>query len=439
MRKNTLFLVIMLTFALGSCKKSDPVTTDPTTGNRPNILLIIADDIGIEATPGYSIGAIKPSMPNLQKLAATGITFDNAWAYPVCSPTRASILTGRYGYRTEVLNATNAAQISTTETSIQKYLDANTANAYSHAVIGKWHLSNSALNPGQMGVGYYAGLLKGALTDYNEWPLVENEQETTYQGYCTTKFTDLAIDWIKQQNKPWFCWLAYTAPHTPFHLPPTGLHSQGALPNNQASIDANPTPYFMAMTESIDFEIGRLLNSISPDELENALIIFLGDNGSHRQVIQAPYAATQAKGTLYQGGIHVPLIVSGKGVSRAGERESSLISTTDFFATIAEIAGVPLPTYQDSYSFQPLLTSNTTGTRIYNYSEVLTTSSADKSGYAIRNTQYKLIVFDSGQKQLYDLVNDPYEKNDLTEGGVLTTEQSTALAELENKAGEIRK
>ena len=127
-----------------------------------------------------------------------------------------------------------------------------------------------------------------------------------------------------------------------------------------------------------------------------------------------------------------------RGVSRAGERDDNMISTTDFFATIAEIAGVSLPVYEDSYSFNSLLSAAGTGTRTHNYSEVLNSSNTGKSGYAIRNTQYKLIVLDNGQQLFYDLTNDPYENTNLT-GSTFTTAQSTALAELQQKAGEIRR
>ncbi len=442
--KNTRLILLVLVVAY-SCNSIDDITGDPVdisnppiNESRPNILLIIADDLGIEATPGYNIGAVKPYMPNLESLASRGITFDNVWAYPVCAPTRASILTGRYGYRTGVLNAEDALTIPANEKTIQSFLDENTNSTYSHALLGKWHLSNNEPNrPTQMGVGYYSGLLGGGVGDYNNWPFTENGQTNTYSGYITTKITDLAIDWVNAQDQPWFCWVAYTAPHTPFHLPPIEMHSQGSLATDQASIDANPLPYFMAMTESIDYEMGRLLDHIPEDVLENTIIIFIGDNGSHPQVVQAPFTTDQSKGSLYLGGVNVPMIISGKGVTRINERDANLISSTDFFSTIAEIAGVNLPNYEDSYSFNSLLTTAGLGSRDFNYSEVLNSSNANRSGYTISNGDYKLIQLDSGQQRLYDLQNDPYETADLTTG-TLNAAQESALQALENKSLEIR-
>ncbi len=430
-------VIFLLLVLVSSCTKDKAIIGDPSGNTRPNILLIIADDLGIEATPGYPIGAIKPTMPHLEKLAQSGITFDNVWSFPLCSPTRASILTGRYGYRTGVLNAESASTIPITETTLQTALDEATDHAYSHAIIGKWHLSNGEPNrPTDMGVGYYTGLLGGAVQDYFTWPLTQNGQTAQYAGYITTKITDLAIDWIGDQTKPWFCWVAYTAPHTPFHLPPDSLHSQGILPSDQASIDANPLPYYMAMTESVDNEMGRLMHHIPASDLENTIIIFIGDNGSPPQVLQAPYTTGQGKGSLYQGGLHVPLVIAGKGVTRKEQREAALISSTDLFATILEMAGVVQPEIEDSYSFYPLLSQSSSGSRSFLYAEILN-ATPNKSGYTVRDDAYKWIRLNNGQEEFYDLINDPYEQDDLLTG-VLTAEQTNALTALQEEGARIR-
>lgn len=419
---------------LQSCSEDNPDGNDNTT--KPNILLIIADDFGLDACPNYSVGAVKPDMPHIQEMANTGITFDNFWAYPMCSPTRASIITGKYGVKTGVLNATNAATIGSDEQTLQAYLDKNLGKVYSHSIVGKWHLSNGEPNrPTQMGVDYYAGLLGGSAKSYYDWDLVENGISKTSTDYITTKITDLAIDWINTQDKSWFCWLAYTAPHTPFHLPPSEMHSQGNLPTDQESIDANPQPYFMAMAESIDYEIGRLLDRIPQDDLLNTIIIFMGDNGTPGKVVQSPYVNKRSKGSLYQGGISVPLIVSGHGVSRIGERDINLISSTDLFSTIAQIAGVEASTYENSYSFKSLLSGRTTSARTYNYSEVLNDTEV-KSGFTIRNSTYKLMKLDNGSTRFYNLVEDPFENNNLI--NKLSEEEQAAYDQLNAKAGLIR-
>ena len=248
--------------------------------------------MGVDATPGYGIGTIQPHMPNLMELQASGITYDNVWSAPMCAPTRATIISGKYGINSGVLNTSNAGTLPETETTIQAYLDQQLGNLYANALIGKWHLSNNENSrPNEMGIDYFAGLIPGTLTDYNQWELTINEQTNTNEEYITTKLTDLAIEWVNAQEKPWFCWLAYTAPHSPFHLPPAKMHSQGGLVDDPASLEVNPRPYYMAMIESIDYEIGRLLSQIPIAERENTVVIFVGDNGTPGSVICLLYTS----------------------------------------------------------------------------------------------------------------------------------------------------
>ncbi len=428
--------IVILGFIISSCSKDDNTIGGISSSSKPNILLIIADDFGLDACPNYDIGAIKPNMPHLQEIINNGITFDNFWAFPMCSPTRASILTGKYGIKTGVLNASNASTIGANEKTIQTYLDEQLGEKYNHSIIGKWHLSNNEPNrPTEMGIDYYAGLLSGSVSSYNDWNLVENGVSNPSTDYITTKTTDLAIDWINNQDNNWFCWLAYTAPHTPFHLPPTEMHSQGNLPIDQASIEANPQPYFMSMAESMDYEIGRLLDNIPQDERDNTIIIFMGDNGTAGEVIQSPYVSNRSKGSIYQGGIAVPLIVSGKGVSRIGVRDTNLINSTDLFITIAQITGINVNEYENSKSFYPLLTNATSNNRTYNYSEVLN-DSPTKSGYTIRDNTYKLFVFDNGTERFYNLNHDPYETNNIINN--LINEEQVAYNNLKTEVYLIR-
>lgn len=399
----------------------------PITNSAPNILLVIADDMGKDATPNFSEGSVKPNMPTLQGLIDTGITFNNVWSYAVCTPTRSSILTGKYGIKTGVLEVGD--EISTTKTSIQKYLNNYAGAAYVSAVIGKWHVSTTASNPTDMGVDYYAGLLTGGVQSYTNWNLTKNGQTSNSTVYTTTKFTDLAIDWVSDQTKPWFLWLAYNAPHKPFHLAPSGLHNQGNLPTDAASIAANPMAYFMSAIEAMDTELGRFLNSLSAAERANTSIIFIGDNGSPNEVAQFPYSRRKAKNSLYQGGVNVPMVVSGIGVERKGVKESALVHTTDLFMTIANIAGVSTTEIHNSQSFHPLLTSSDVEKREFVYTEI----SNNGLGYAIRNANYKLIVYENGNEEFYNLAIDAYENSNLT-GTTLSAEALTAKEVLKAEA-----
>ena len=429
-----ILLIFSMSFFMSCSSSPDVVIEDEIpTPNRPNILLIIADDLGKDAMPNYSEGSVKPNIPNLQNLMNNGLTFDNLWSYPVCTPTRASILTGKYGIKSGIIEVGDV--ISTAETSVQKYINTNTGNKYATAIIGKWHLSTNASDPITMGVDYYAGLLNGGVQSYTNWNLTENGLTSNTTEYTTTKFTDLAIDWVDDQTKPWFLWLAFNAPHTPFHLAPTNLHSQGSLATDQASISANPTPYFMSAVEAMDNEIGRLLNSMSAEERANTVIIFIGDNGSPNEVAQSPYSSQKAKGSLFQGGVNVPMFVSGYGVNRVGAREESLVHTTDLYATIANIAGVSNTNMHNSSSFYDLLSTTAINPREYVYVEGVKNNGV--AGYAIRNTTYKLIKYDNGNEQMFNLITDPYENTNLL-NRTLSTEENTAKTALEAESNSIR-
>lgn len=429
-------LTFILLFALCSCSSNneeviDDETQEETINSSPNILLIIADDMGLDATPGYSIGAIKPSMPNLESLIANGIKFTNLWSSPLCTPTRAGILTGKYGFRTGVTNVTQT--LPTNEESLHSYLD-DMNSGYNHAVIGKWHLSNRDINhPNTIGVDEYSGILGGGVQSYFNWDLVENMQSSNSTEYTTTKLTDLAVNWIGNQNQPWFLWLAYNAPHTPFHLPPNELHNQGALSSDQASIDANPLPYYLAMLEAMDTEMGRLLNSMSQEERDNTVIIFIGDNGTPNQVVQT-YANRRAKNSVYQGGINVPMVISGKNVERKAAEETALLGTIDLFATVAGIAGADIASVNDSKNFTSMFNSSGVAVRDYVYSEI--GDDVNTIDYTIREASYKLIRFSNGDEALYNLRQDPLESTNLLNANQLPL-SSEALSAKERMEAEL--
>ena len=440
--QRTYLLFWMLALVLQtSCSKdhspSDSSTkesVEPTNSTSPNILLVIADDLGIDAMPGYAAGVQKPNLPTLDRLANTGIRFTHAWANPVCTPTRASMLTGKYGFRTGVLGVEQSNDLPANERIIQRAMEGR----YSTSVIGKWHVTsnNQYDRPEAMGVGHYAGLFNGGVNDYSNWMLTTNGSTRRQNSYMTSALTDLAIDWIAAQNQSWFCWLAYSAPHSPFHLPPQELHSQGVLPEDETSISANPLPYYFAMIESVDSELGRLLSSLSSSTLENTLIVFIGDNGTPNQVAQTPYTTTKAKGSLYEGGIHVPLVVSGYGVSRRGVEEQALVSAVDLYNTFLEAGGFPAEEGLDSQSLWPLIHQNGTHERNFNYSEVLG-NRANRSGYTISDGRFKLMVLNNGNELLFDLQNDPSENTNLLATSLSSVAES-ALSALRVEAQRIR-
>ena len=408
---------------------------------KPNILLIIADDQGIDASSQYNFSTDLPNTPNINSLAEQGIVFDNAWATPACTTTRGTLITGQHGVNSAISYV--PATMDSEAMTLQRYIKSfSKSSEYQTAVVGKWHLGggNPELShPIDSGVDYYAGTIKGTLADYYEWELTENEINTLYTEYHTTKMTDLAINWLNeqnQQNTPWFMWLAYVAPHSPFHLPPNNLHNRNNLSGSDADIMTNPRDYYLASIEAMDSEIGRLLDSLPAAERENTLIIYIGDNGTPAAVIDASvYDRSHSKGSLFEGGIRIPMVVSGKGVTRKNVRESALVNTSDFYTTISNFIGNPVTQLNDSYSFVELLANSGDGLRNYNYTEF---ESNSVTGWAVRNQNYKFIEYDDNSQALY-LLNDG-ENDDISESNNLIEESNVTniIAELSAQGALIR-
>jgi arylsulfatase A-like enzyme len=404
-------LIILLTFALGA------------EAQTPNILLIIADDLGTDALNGFTNQSTLPSTPTLDSLRANGIAFTNAWAAPKCTPTRASIMSGMHGSKTGVLGT--PGNLDLTYTSVLNTLDTETNDAYAKAVIGKWHISQpvDVMHPYDHGADYYMGFMQAFPTEYSAWDKTENNVTAIDSTYVTTTITDRAITWTGQQTKPWLLWLAHAAPHTPYHVPPSHMYTI----NNP---DNNNTRRFLAMIESVDYEINRLLNSMSTTEKENTLIIFIGDNGTGGSVLR-DYPNGHGKSTIYEGGIRVPMIVCGKGVTRKGVVETALINVADIHATILDVTGSALEGgLNNSLSFKHLLTGDVGISRDYNFSEI---NEGGDYSWAIRNEQYKLIEFEDGSQEFYDLLTDQFEFSpiDITS---LTTELVAIKLDLETEA-----
>lgn len=415
----------------------------PQDIEHPNILLIVADDVSLDATPNYleDLNAIKPEMPNLEKLMSNGLVFDNAWAYAMCSPTRASIITGKHGVQNGIKAPGGNVSLSSSHKSLQSYINENTSNAYATAVFGKWHLGHDLDHPtNDTKVGVFSGNLSSGVPDYWSYDLVQNETLTTLssttdaermENYSTTKYTQLAMDWRDEQTKPWIIWLAYNAAHTPFHMPDDYLIS-----NVSQGRPSTNLYMYLAMLEAMDYEMGRFINSMSEAEKENTIIIYIGDNGTPIRVSQYADKAKHCKGSIYQGGVNVPFVVSGLG-TRIGRESEALVHTVDLYATIAELAGVDVSEIYQSKSVKSLLKDASAASKEYIYTEV--PGDGNNNGhYAVRNATYKFIYeIDTGRQELYNLIDDKYETTDLMLGQ-LTQEETENLNKLLAEGNRIR-
>ena len=195
------------------------------------------------------------------------------------------------------------------------------------------------------------------MESYFSWTKHVNAAVTTSTTYATTDQVNEALGVIEQaraQGSPYFVEVAFSAPHDPFHKPPNHLHSRDALPPYLSGMDTRP--YFEAMAEALDTEIGRLLHGV---DLATTTVIFVGDNGTTSSVVAPPYPAGKSKSTVYQGGVRVPLLVAGAGVVNPGRLVPALANTVDLYPTILELAGidpaavVPAGTKLDGVSLLP--------------------------------------------------------------------------------------
>ncbi len=407
-----------------------------TQAEQRNILLLIADDVGIDSLAMYNSNpmATFPSVPNIESLADNGVFFSNAYAYPTCSPTRSAILTGRYGCRTGVLSPASS-DLPANEYTLPELFADQPELGYELASVGKWHLGGGVTGPNDLG-GWptFSGSLGGGMPNYTNWTKVVNGISSTETAYATRKNVDDAIEWIDAQGTTnWLMWVGFNAAHTALHKPPNEMHSYDSLSGTETDISTNSRPYFEAMIEAMDFQIGRLLDAVDTNE---TTIIFLGDNGTDRNVSQPPYNIRgRAKGSLYEGGTHVPMMIVGPSVVNTGRTNESAVHCADLFATMIELAGgtVPSGAGDDSRSLVPILENK----NFQPLEDCILMESDDllgstTSGRAIRDNQYKLIRIVGRDDELYDMQNDDLEEINLL-SGTLSVAESNAYSSLSEK------
>ncbi|OUU79164.1 MAG: hypothetical protein CBC38_05310 [Gammaproteobacteria bacterium TMED78] len=455
--------------------------------SAPNILLIIGDDMGNETLAAYGLNEDVGITPTLDQMADEGILFSNFWSQPVCSPTRATALTGRYGFRTGIGGAvpstsrggvlpdtprlpawaTAEGRTPGMAGSMGTRVGTNTTHGlflneftlpmafdnhlnYKTAAIGKWHLALAdngwTDHPNLVGFDHYSGSIRGTTPSFFSWIQTINGTNTGVTGYAPDRKVNDAIEWIEDQgDDPWFMWFAFNLPHTPLHLPPEQfINSDFSHMDRDAeySYDMGPE-FFKAMVESMDIEIGKLLTSISPEVLANTYVIFIGDNGTLNDLVLPPFREGFAKNTIYQGGINVPLIVIGPDIDNG--RSDALINSTDIFSTVMEMAGinpeeaVPEDIVTDSVSFLPILKNlNTSSQREWIYADSFSggTVGIPDADYAIRDNRYKFIRYNM-EEAFFDLLEDPYEYENLLEDQ-LTHEQKNTYNYLKGKVESLR-
>jgi len=412
----------------------NPGDTGP---EKPNILYLLIDDLGAEGIgvyPELAGDSGQVPTPNIQALADNGLVFDNAWASPVCSPTRGTVISGLYGHRTGVTQVGNVLPTSTV--TLFDRLSAESPT-YDQAFFGKYHVGTNVQHVKDLGITFFKGILGGGVSDYFSWPTASTEAPTfTNTKYATTALTDYAVDFINEHeaekpDDPWFIYQAYNAPHatganSPFQVPPANLHSVdlSSVGNPAPGVNATNIPIYKANIQALDTELGRLLAEV---DLEKTTIIFQGDNGTPPPVKDTGTELRNSKGSVYEGGVRVPLIVAGAGVTRRGH-EDDLFVASDIYATVLELSGVNVSHVNNSYSFKPLLTDESaTNGRTHSFSEI--SNGTSNRRWAIKDKRYKL-VYNVGTRELFDLALDPSETTNLYADPAYAAVLSTLEAEI---------
>jgi arylsulfatase A-like enzyme len=422
-------VALALALSTGACLQSRAgPPSPPPSGPRPNIVLIVADDVGVDMVAAYGEAPDAPCTPGLDALAAGGVLFRNAWANPTCAPTRAQILTGRHGFRTGI---GSVATHDNPGLPLEEVILPEILSGYASVALGKWHLANVTQgvdHPVRSGFSEFAGTMGNPMDapwtippcaeshGYFEWVEVAGGVEHCASGYLTSATADAGLEKARSAPEPWFLYVSFHAAHSPLHAPPAEL-CKGASPPCYCALAAGAERRVQAraMVEALDAELGRMLAGIRADD-PDAIVIFVGDNGT-AQGISSPmdgcFDPARSKGTLYEGGVSVPLIVNGPDFV-PGEI-TALVSATDLFATVAQLAAVASRA-EDSVSLDSYLYGDHTPRRETVYAEFFYPNQIPTPTLvhhrAIRDERFKLIRRTENEvtsDELFDLDADPCE------------------------------
>ena len=327
---------------------------EQTISGTSNVLFIIIDDWGIDSSPvdnidgafGTTGGTDLPSMANLENLATESIRFENAYVEPMCSTTRMAIMSGRHPSSTGVGSPGNSTSTRDADAIMTIAEAVDTAGvAYTTGLFGKWHLGTGTTERGPQADGWdhFFGAINGNITDYQNWVRSDIDENTINRAgnaeneteYATSVNVTDTLEFISDQENAgnnWLAWVAFNAPHSPFHPAPTinGISYTGATGSNRGQ--------YKSMLWALDQELQRLLDGV---DLASTTVILIGDNGTPGGVMNDTnlFPTTHGKGSIYEGGIHVPLLIRPAGGTTQQVR-STLVNGVDLFPTMCELMGI---------------------------------------------------------------------------------------------------
>ncbi len=433
--------------ALLSCAGPQPPPDSEDSVISPNFVFILVDDLGWADLQVY--GSSFYETPNVDRLAAQGARFTNAYAAgPVCSPTRGSILTGKHPARTDTTNwfgghrtgkllpAPYLEYLPLEEVTIAERLR---EAGYTTGFFGKWHLGGEGYYPEDQGfdvnvAGYEAGMpFAGYFSPYDNPKLSDGPEGE----HLTARLADESIRFLQQhRDDPFLLYLSFYTVHTPLQAPEELVkkyEQKWAATDFEGEIFGEEPPRevrlvqqhaaYAGMVESMDTAVGRVLDAIEDLEIEGeTVVLFMSDNGGLSTSEGHPTSnlpLRAGKGWLYEGGIREPMIIKWPGRTAPASVVDDPVISTDFYPTMLEMAGLPLDTAQhaDGVSLVPLLERTGSPERdalFWHYPHY--GNQGGFPGSAVRMGRYKLIEsFEDERLQLFDLVEDIGEQNDLVD------------------------
>ena len=372
---------------------------------RPNVVLIMTDDQGWGDINSH--GNDKIDTPILDRLASEGARFERFFVSPVCAPTRASLLTGRYHLRTGTHGVTRGREnMRSEEVTIAEALK---QSGYATGCFGKWHNgAHYPYNPNGQGFDEFLCFCCGHWSNYFDTTLEHNGQSVKTRGYISDVFTNAAIKFIeKNKGRPFFCYIPYNAPHSPFQVPDRYFNKY----KNHGLDDKTACVY--GMVENLDDNIGRILKRLDELQLsDNTIVLFLTDNGPNSDRYNGDMKGR--KGSVHEGGIRVPLFMRWPGHIKPGTNVTQIAAHIDMFATIIELCGVPMPKTlpQDGISLVPLLKGQTESWPDRMIFTFRSPQGANVPG-SVRTQRWRAVK-GRNRWELYDMVSDPDQKKNVS-------------------------
>lgn len=399
-RKYISLFIILLMFILGYSNSAPK----RKSYRSPNIVVILADDQGwgdLSVTGNKNI-----STPHIASIAKNGATFTHFYVSPVCSPTRAELLTGRYSARSNVYSTTHGGgRIDLDETTIAKIFK---KAGYATGMVGKWHNGTQPpYNPIARGFDYYYGYTAGHWGSKFFPMLTHNGKIGRGTGYLANDLTRKAMGFIeKHQEEPFLLYVAYGIPHTPLQVPHRWWKQfkdkELVMMNQRHPKKENPkfTKAVLAMTANVDWNVGRIKYKLEKlDLLENTIIVYFSDNGPQSWRWNAGMKGK--KGSVNEGGVRVPMFIQWAGHIKAEQKIPQISAAIDLLPTLADLAGI---NYQsiidkplDGISLKPLLMGNDE-----RWPERLIYNSWG-SQVSVRSPKWRLL----GSGKLYNIIKDP--------------------------------